>query len=133
MAKPQLPNLQQTVANTILITNISNSNNLNKFWVGIFTRQGYSNQVSAKREFVSQLVSDKHSQWSDSAPQKWILAKSMHSSYSWSSHWSLSLDKSLNCSLVNVIMLKLNFSQINAFKPQLAKFLGWCFGQVIEA
>ena len=27
----QLPNLQQTVANTILITNISNSNNLNKF------------------------------------------------------------------------------------------------------
>ena len=31
MTKPQLPNLQQTVANTILITNISNSNNLNKF------------------------------------------------------------------------------------------------------
>ena len=31
--KPGLSNLQQTVANTILITNISNSNNLNKFWV----------------------------------------------------------------------------------------------------
>jgi len=29
MTNPQLPNLQQTVANTILI--ISNSNNLNKF------------------------------------------------------------------------------------------------------
>ena len=45
LTKPQLPNLQQTVANTILITNISNSNNLNKFWVGIFTRQGHINQV----------------------------------------------------------------------------------------
>ena len=31
LTKPQLPNLQQTVANTILITNISNSNNINKF------------------------------------------------------------------------------------------------------
>ena len=39
------PNLQQTVANTILIINISNSNNLNKFWVGIFTRQGHINKV----------------------------------------------------------------------------------------
>ena len=38
-------NLQQTVANTILITNISNSNNLNKFWVDIFTRQGHINKV----------------------------------------------------------------------------------------
>ena len=45
MTKPQLPNLEQTDANTILITNISNSNNLNKFWVGIFTRQGHINQV----------------------------------------------------------------------------------------
>ena len=40
MTKTQLPNLQQTVANMILITNISNSNNLNKFSVGILTRQG---------------------------------------------------------------------------------------------
>ena len=31
MTKPQLPNLQQTVADTILIININNSNNLNKF------------------------------------------------------------------------------------------------------
>ena len=45
MIKPQLPNLQQTVADKILIINISNSNNLNKFWVGIFTRQGHINQV----------------------------------------------------------------------------------------
>ena len=29
--KPQLSNLQQTVANTTVIINISNSNNLNKF------------------------------------------------------------------------------------------------------
>ena len=44
MTKPQLPNLQQTVAITILINNISNSNNLDKFCVGIFTRQGQINQ-----------------------------------------------------------------------------------------
>ena len=31
MTKHQHPNLQQTVSNTILIINISNSNNLNKF------------------------------------------------------------------------------------------------------
>ena len=31
MTKHQLPKLQQTVANTILIINISKSNNLNKF------------------------------------------------------------------------------------------------------
>ena len=42
--KLQLPN-QQTVANMILSINISKSNNLNKFWVGIFTRQGHINQV----------------------------------------------------------------------------------------
>ena len=45
MTKPKLPNLQQTVANMILITNISNCNNLNKFWVGNFTRHGHINQV----------------------------------------------------------------------------------------
>ena len=45
MSEPQLPNLPQTVANTILIINISNIHNLNKFWVGIFTRQGHINQV----------------------------------------------------------------------------------------
>ena len=42
----QKPNLQKTVANTILIINItSNSNNLNKFWVVIFTCQGQINKV----------------------------------------------------------------------------------------
>ena len=45
MTKPQILNLQQAVANPILITNISNRNKLNKFSVGIFTRQGYINQV----------------------------------------------------------------------------------------
>ena len=40
--KPQLRNLQQIVANTILI---SKSYNINKFSLGIFTRQGYINQV----------------------------------------------------------------------------------------
>ena len=40
MPKRQLPN-QQAVANMIL----SISNNLNKFWVDIFTRQGHINQV----------------------------------------------------------------------------------------
>ena len=51
MTKRQLPN-QQIVANMVLSINISNSNNLtsninnhNKFWVGIFTRQGHINQV----------------------------------------------------------------------------------------
>ena len=45
MTKPQAPNLQQTIANTIHIINISNSDNLNKFWVGIFTNQGHISQV----------------------------------------------------------------------------------------
>ena len=45
MTKHQLPNLQQTVANKILNINISNSNILNKFLVGIITRQGHINQV----------------------------------------------------------------------------------------
>ena len=62
MTKSQFKNLQQTIANTILITNICN---LNKFWVGIFTGQGHINQV---REWVSQWDSDKHSQWSDLGP-----------------------------------------------------------------
>ena len=45
MTKPQLQNLQQTVVNTILFTNISKSNQVNKFWVGIFSRKGHINQV----------------------------------------------------------------------------------------
>jgi len=42
LTKPQLWNLQKNVAHTILI---SNSYNINKFWVGIFTRQGHINKV----------------------------------------------------------------------------------------
>ena len=42
MTKPQLPNLQQTFANTTLIIN---SNNLNNFWVDILTHHGHINQV----------------------------------------------------------------------------------------
>ena len=38
MTKPQLPNLQQTVASTTLIIKISNSNNLKKFWGGPFIK-----------------------------------------------------------------------------------------------
>ena len=43
ITKPQLPSMQQTVANMIPIINISNISN--KFWVGIFTCQGHINQV----------------------------------------------------------------------------------------
>ena len=43
--KRQLPNLLQTIANMILSINMSNSNNFNKFWVDIFSRQGHINQV----------------------------------------------------------------------------------------
>ena len=39
------PNASAQICNMILTINISNSNNLNKFWVGIFTRQGHINQV----------------------------------------------------------------------------------------
>ena len=42
LTKPRLPNLQQIGTNTIII---SNSYNINKFWVGIFTRQGHINKV----------------------------------------------------------------------------------------
>ena len=45
MTKLHLPNLHKTVVNTNLIINLSNSNNLNKFWVVIFTCQGHINQV----------------------------------------------------------------------------------------
>ena len=57
----------------MLIINISNSNNLNKYWVGIFTHQGRINQVYWRygvSQSVSELVSDKHNQWSDSGPIK---------------------------------------------------------------
>ena len=54
---------------------ISNSYNINKFGVGIFTRQGHIKRVYYNSsESVSQLVSDKGKQRSDSGPIK-IIAK----------------------------------------------------------
>ena len=78
MTKPQLLNLQQTVANMILIININNSNNINEFWVGIFTLKGHKNQVSLTgvSDGVSQIVSDKRCQWSDSGPTEIIMINS---------------------------------------------------------
>ena len=67
MIKPWSANLQQNVANMILSFNLRNRNNLNKFWVGIFTRRVTASKFT-KRYGVSELVSDKHSQWSDSGP-----------------------------------------------------------------
>ena len=60
MTKPQLPSLKQTVTNTILIIKINNSNNLNRFWAGNFTRQDHINQVYYTG--VSESVSDSVSQ-----------------------------------------------------------------------
>jgi len=52
LTKPQLPNLQQIVANKIIISNIYNINKFgfmillfNKFGVGIITRQDHINKV----------------------------------------------------------------------------------------
>ena len=47
--------LQHTVANLILFSNISNSNNIYKFRVDIFTHQGHINQAyqTARSELVS--------------------------------------------------------------------------------
>ena len=58
MTKLQLPNLHKIFFNTILSINISNTNNLNKLGVGIFTRQGHINHIKfTKQESVSQSVS----------------------------------------------------------------------------
>ena len=64
MTKLQLPNLHQIVVNMFLGININNNNNLNMFWVGIFTHQGHINQVY--HTAVSYSVTDKGSQWLDS-------------------------------------------------------------------
>ena len=45
MTKVNLPNLHQTVVDMFPIIHFNNSNNFNKFWVAIFTRQGHINQV----------------------------------------------------------------------------------------
>ena len=56
MNNPQLPNLEQTVANTILIINISNSNNINKFEL-IPSHARVTSVRYTKQESVSQSVS----------------------------------------------------------------------------
>ena len=59
MTKLQIPNLHQTVVNTFLSGNISNSINRNKFLVGIFNKgQSHISQVNetAVSECVNQLV-----------------------------------------------------------------------------
>ena len=74
MNKPQLPNLQQTVVNMILIININNSKNINEFWVGIFTLKGHINQVYLTG--VSHIDSDKGCQWSDLGQIEMIMINS---------------------------------------------------------
>ena len=43
--KPQLQNIDQTVVNTFLSINISNTTNIKKLWVGIFKGQSHISQV----------------------------------------------------------------------------------------
>ena len=55
MNNPQLPNLQQNVANTILIINISNSNNINKFWFELVSSHaGVTSIKFTKQDGVSE-------------------------------------------------------------------------------
>ena len=54
VTKLQLPNLHTTAVKTFLITNISNSNNFNKFWVGIFTSHtSHQSSLLNRSELVS--------------------------------------------------------------------------------
>ena len=60
MTKPQLPNQQQTVANTIFFININNSNNFNKFLVAschLYMPGSHQSSLLNGSESVSQLVS----------------------------------------------------------------------------
>ena len=61
MTKLHLPNLHQTVVNTILIINMSNSNNLNKFELSSSHARVTSIKFT-KRYGVGESVTDKHSQ-----------------------------------------------------------------------
>ena len=55
MTKLQLPKLHKTVVKTFLIINISNSNKLNKFWVGIFTSHtSHQSSLLNRSELVSE-------------------------------------------------------------------------------
>ena len=58
MNKLQPPNLHQTVINTFLRINVSNSNNL-KYWVGIITRQCHIKKFSKSQwviEFLTRVA-----------------------------------------------------------------------------
>ena len=67
LTKIQLKNIHQTVVKTFLSISISNSNNINKFWDGIFTCQSHISQFSItsvtewQDEAIIGLVSDKKS------------------------------------------------------------------------
>ena len=69
LTKIQLKNIHQTVVKTFLSISISNSNNINKFWDGIFTCQSHISQFSItsvtewQDEAIIGLVSDKKSSY----------------------------------------------------------------------
>ena len=89
MTKPQLTNLEQTDANTILISNISNTNNLNKFELASSHARVTSIKFT-KQQLVSELVSESVSQLVTSIPndrtrvrQKLILTINSENIYQW--------------------------------------------------
>ena len=73
MTKPQLPNLHQTIVNMFLSLNISYGNNITSFELASsharVTSIKFTKQESVS-QWVSEWVTDKHSQWSDSGPIK---------------------------------------------------------------
>ena len=73
ITKLQLPNLHQTVINTFLCINFSNSNNLKK--LGLTSSHArFTSIKSTRQEWVSACsdsLTDKGSQWLDSVPIKW--------------------------------------------------------------
>ena len=74
MTKLQLPKLHKTVVKTFLIINISNSNKLNKFWVGIFTSHtSHQSSLLNRSEWVSESVSESVSKCTMLLSQcKWV-------------------------------------------------------------
>ena len=74
-----LQNLEQTVVNMFLSINISNFNNIKKFWV--------TSIKPTKQEWVSQWVRDKGRQWSDLDPIKVDLLDYYESISIWGTIW----------------------------------------------
>ena len=100
--KLHFPNLHQTVVNTFLTINMSNSNNLNKFELSSSHARVTSIKFTKQQwvsESVSESVSDKHFQWSESGPIKiqriiWIVvtignatAQILGTNNDWQPHW----------------------------------------------